>query len=229
MNPQTDNLPGVRERHLLRKRNNPLFSEDARSVTSEELATARLNDGLEMDKFLQEFQLLVQRAVELEPNTQSETILEIKEQLDHSYQRVCALPGDQAAIRNAIRQLIEIIMDAVRSGIGNDAYAERQLEEEVIARQAHFELQEVPLVADLTHAESPVSETEFIPSLLSEEEPSLERSLLLFDESQLAIICNDADTYLLEVDPEKLLVEAWRRLTLIQNYYRHLLPDSETN
>ena len=128
MNPQTSsNQPGVRERHLLRKRDNPLFSGDARDITNEELATARLDDGLEMDKFVQEFQELVQRAVELDPNTPSETILEIKEQLDHSYQRACALPGDQSAIKKAIRQLIEVIMNAVRSGIGNDAYATRQL------------------------------------------------------------------------------------------------------
>lgn len=229
MNPYPGQQPGVRERHLLRKRNNPLFSEAARDVTNEELATARLDDGLEMDKFVQEFQVLVQRAVELDPNTPSETILEIKEQLDHSYQRVCALPGDQTTIKQAIRQLIEVIMNAVRSGIGNDAYAARQLEEEVIARQAHFELQEVPLVADLTHAESPVSEAEFIPSLLSEEDAGLERSLLLFDEGQLAIICNDAESYLLEIDPGKHLVEAWRRLALIQDYYRHLLPESAVN
>ena len=125
----------------------------------------------------------MKRAVELEPNTPSETILEIKEQLDHSYQRVCALPGDQSAIKNAIRQLIEVIMKAVRSGIGNDAYAQRQLEEEIIAREAHFELQELSLVAALTHADSLVTEEEFVPSLLSEVDENLERCLLLFDES----------------------------------------------
>jgi len=229
MTPQTENRPGVRERHLLRKRNNPLFSVTEREVSNEALAEARLADGLEMDRFLQEFQTLVKRAVELDPNTPSETILEIKEQLDHSYQRVCALPGDQSAIKQAIRQLIEVIMKAVRSGIGNDAYAERQLEEEVIAREAHFELQELSLVAALTHADSPVSEEEFVPSLLSEVDEKLERCLLLFDEGQLAAISNDAEVFLEKTDPDKQLVDAWRRLALIQDYYRRLLPDTAAN
>jgi hypothetical protein len=229
MTTQTENQPGIRERHLLRKRNNPLFSVTEREVSNEALAEARLADGLEMDRFLQEFQALVKRAVELEPNTPSETILEIKEQLDHSYQRVCALPGDQSAIKQAIRQLIEVIMKAVRSGIGNDAYAERQLEEEVIAREAHFELQELALVAALTHADSPVSEEEFVPSLLSEVDENLERCLLLFDEGQLAAISNDAEVFLEKTDPDKQLVDAWRRLALIQDYYRRLLPDTAAN
>jgi hypothetical protein len=229
MTPQTENQPGVRERHLLRKRNNPLFSATDREVSNEALAEARLADGLEMDRFLQEFQALVKRAVELEPNTPSETILEIKEQLDHSYQRVCALPGDQSAIKQAIRQLIEVIMKAVRSGIGNDAYAERQLEEEVIAREAHFELQELALVAALTHADSPVSEEEFVPSLLSEVDENLERCLLLFDEGQLAAISNDAEVFLEKTDPDKQLLDAWRRLALIQDYYRRLRPDTAAN
>lgn len=229
MTTQTENRPGVRERHLLRKRHNPLFSETARNVSNEALAEARMADGVETDQFLHEFQELVKRAVELEPNTPSETILEIKEQLDHSYQRVCALPGDQSAIKNAIRQLIDVIMKAVRSGIGNDAYAQRQLEEEIIAREAHFELQELSLVAALTHADSLVTKEEFVPSLLSEVDENLERCLLLFDEAQLAAICNDAENYLAEVDPHKQLVDAWRRMTLIQDYYRRLLPETAAN
>jgi len=229
MTPQSKSQPGVRESHLLRKQNNPLFNETARNVSNEALAEARMDDGVEMDQFVHEFQELVKRAVELEPNAPSETILEIKEQLDHSYQRACALPGDQSTIKNAIRQLIEVIMKAVRSGIGNDAFAERQLEEEIIAREAHFELQELPLVAALTHAESPVSEDEFVPSLLSEEDKNLERCLLLFDESQLAAICNEAEKYLLEIDPGKQLVDAWRRAVLIQAYYRRLLPETAAN
>jgi hypothetical protein len=58
---------------------------------------------------------------------------------------------------------------------------------------------------------------------------NLERCLLLFDEAQLAAICNDAENYLAEVDPHKQLVDAWRRMTLIQDYYRRLLPETAAN
>lgn len=224
-----DTRPGVREAHLLRKRDNPLFSRAAREVSNEELASARLEDGMEMDRFTQEFQALVQRAVALEPNTPSETVLELKEALDRGYQQACALPGDQSAVKEAIRKLVGVIMRAVRSGIGDDAYAARQLDEEDMARQAHFDLQELPLVAALTHPESPVAADELIPSLLSEEDASLERCLTLFDDQQLAEIRHDAAQYLQRIDADRRLSDAWRRLDIIRSHLRAGGPDSPAN
>ncbi len=218
----TDYRPGVREAHLLRKKDNPLFPLAERQVSNEALATARLHDGLELDRFTQDFQALVQRAVTLEANAPSEAVLELKEQLDHSYQRACALPGDQSHIKAAIGKLLGIIMNAVRSGIGNDAYAAQQLEDEELAREAHFTLQETPLVAALTHAESPVAETELVPSLLSEDDAGLERCLSLFDTTQLASICAQAAEWLQAIDPQRSLAYAWRRLAIIQAYFSHL-------
>ena len=224
-----DTRPGVREAHLLRKRDNPLFSHAAREVSNEELASARLEDGMEMDRFIQEFQVLVQRAGALAPNTPSETVLELKEELDRGYQQACALPGDQSAVKEAIRKLLGVIMRAVRSGIGNDAYAARQLDEEDMARQTHFELQELPLVAALTHPESPVAADELIPSLLSEDDASLERCLTLFDDQQLAEIRQDAAQYLQRIDADRRLSDAWRRLDLIRSHFRAGGPDLPAN
>jgi hypothetical protein len=224
-----DYRPGVREAHLLRKRDNPLFPPDARAVSNEALAAARLQDGLEMDRFREDFQALVQRAVALEANAPSETILAIKEELDRSYQRACALPGDQSAVKDAIRKLLGVIMRAVAGGIGNDAYAARQLEEETLAREAHFALQELPLVVALTHADSPVAEDELIPSLLSERDAGLEGCLMLFDESQLAAICHDAGRWLQSMDPDRTVADAWRRLAIIQAYYSSLKPHADAN
>lgn len=229
MQPSDDQRPGVREAHLLRKKNNPLFPPAAREVSNEALVAARLQDGLDRDRFMQDFQGLVERAVALEANAPSEEVLAIKEQLDHCYQRACALPGDQAPIRQAIRKLVDVIMRAVRGGIGNDAYAANQLEEETLAREAHFALQELPLVAALTHAESPVAADELIPSLLSEPDDSLSRSLVLFDEQQLATLCHEAGRWLEQVDPERAQTDAWRRLALLQAYYSHLKPQSDAN
>lgn len=221
--------PGVREAHLLRKRGNPLFSRAARDVSNEQLAAARLADGVDMDRCVEAFQDLVQRAVELQPNTPSETILELKEELDRSYQQACALPGDQSQMKGAIRKLVGVIMQAVRSGIGNDAYAARQLAEEEMAREAHFELQELPLVAALTHPDSPVAADELVPSLLSEDDARLERTLAIFDDEQLAAICRDAEAYLTRIDPGRGLADAWRRQALICDYARAGRSDDKSN
>jgi len=221
-----DYRPGIREAHLLRKKDNPLFGALAAEVTSEALAEARRGDHMELDQFMGEFQGLIERTVALEPNTPSETIIELKEELDRHYQQACGLPGDQTPIKQAIRKLVEVIMRAVRGGIGNDAYAARQLDEEDIARQTHFELQELPLVAALTHPDTPVAPDELIPSLLSEDDSHLERCLILFDDGQLATICNDAGHWLEELDPDKQLVDVWHRLALIRHYYQGKSGDS---
>jgi hypothetical protein len=223
-----DYRPGTRERHLLRKRDNPLFGAAA-AVSEADIATARRLDHLDQERFMARFRDLVQRAVDLEPNTPSETVLEIKEQLDLSYQQVCALPGDHAEIKQAIARLVNVIMQSVEAGIGNDAFARQQLRDEQIARQAHFELQDVPLVADLTHPESPVAEDELIPTLLSEPVETLGPALRLFDESQLATLWRDATGFLEQLDPDKTVADAWRRLALIEQSYRAMQPQSRPN
>ncbi len=220
---------GIREQHLLRKKDNPIFNESERNVSNEALAKARMEDGVEMDTFISDFQALVQRSVALEPNTPSETILDIKEQLDRSYQQCCALPGDQTAIKAAIRKLIEAIMRAVESGIGNDAYARQQLEEEALARELHFKLQELPLVAALTAANSPVAENELIPSLLSEPADTLTSTLQLFDETQMATIFSEASAFMQRQDPERKLMEAWQRLQLIEQIWKNMPAGTAAN
>ena len=229
MNRSLTGNPGIRERHLLRRKHNPLFDEKQSVVSNEDLARARLDDGVEMDRFMNDFQLLVQKAVDLKPNTPSETILEIKQELDRSYQQACALPGDQEHIKGAIEKLLRHIMQAIRAGAGNDAYAKQQLDEEETARKLHFELQELPLVAALTHPHSPIAEEELIPSLLSEPAETLMPTLQLFDENQLASILIDAETLLQQRDPQRALADAWRGLELIEACYHDMQPDPATN
>jgi hypothetical protein len=224
MNHVPKHRPGVREQQLLRKMNNPLFGELGSKVGKDDLAQARLEDGLEKDRFLAAFQALVQRTVDLQPNTPSETVLEIKAELDHSYQQACALPGDMTPIKESIIRLVGLIMQAIRAGAGNDAHVQQQLIEEDIARKAHYELQEIPLVAALMHPDSPVAADELIPALLSEGEQSLAAALTLFDEQQMAALCHDAGVFLAQHDPERRLADAWARLQLIENHYRHLEP-----
>ncbi|MDT8388809.1 MAG: hypothetical protein RQ736_15005 [Thiogranum sp.] len=229
MNTVPTNRPGIREQHLLRKRDNPLFGEPHNQVSNEDLMTARLEDGVERDNFLTGIQSLIQQCIDLEPNTPSEDILQLKERLDQSYQQACALPGDQEQIKQALKRLVDVIMKAMQVGAGNDAFAQQQLQEEMIARQAHFELQELPLVAALTHADSPVGAQDLIPTLLSEPDDSLVPALIIFDDSQLAAISHQAEEFLQQRDPDKAWIDAWRKLALIQTAWRSRQPPSAIN
>ncbi|MGD8484857.1 MAG: hypothetical protein PVJ63_06525 [Thioalkalispiraceae bacterium] len=218
-NPQ----PGPRERHLQRKANNPLFPDAARNISQDDILQARQQDEMELVNFMNDFQVLVQEAINLKPETDSEVILDLKERLDKSYAQCCTLPGDQAQIKQAVEKLIDAIMNAVRAGAGNDPKALQELDEEVVARKSHYALHEHKLVADLMLEQSPIASEELVPSLLSEQHEGLVATLNLFEEDALATIYQQAKTLLqtCKQDGEQL-PQAWQRLETIETFLTRL-------
>ncbi len=194
MTPKFSPHPGPRERHLRRRYGNPLFPLALQEVSEIQLQEAREADEKELNHFLRYFRDLVQEAVDLKPEAESGTILDLKERLDKCYAHCCALPGEKSEIQAAINKLIEVIMTAVRQGAANDPIAQNKLTEENIARQMHNELHQFNLVADLMLPDSPINKDELVPSLLSEPEAGLSATLQLFEQAQLAQIYQQAKT-----------------------------------
>jgi len=181
--------PGRRERHLLRKRNNPIFGDAGRHPSERAVQEAQRLDHEELVAFIGEFRQLVLRASRLRPNEGSELVLGLKEQLDKAYEQASGLADDQRETKEAIERLVAAIMQSVRRGAGTDPMALREIEDETRARAAHYQLLRFPLVADLLSPESPIAEDELVPSLLSSGEEELTAALELFDANQLALLC----------------------------------------
>lgn len=196
------NATGARERHLRRKHLNPLFA-DGTSINPESVREARSQDRADAETFEQEFPKLVEEAVALPPLADSDVILSLKERLDKAYEQACGLSGDQSRPKQAIRRLLAVIMQAVRKGAAGDPQAHRELEQEELAREAHFTLLEYPLIADLLNPRSPIGPRELAPTLLSETETSLQAALQLFDDAQLQLLYRDARE-LLERSPKQI-------------------------
>lgn len=227
MSLQFNEQPGPRERHLKRRANNPLFPEAARQVSQEDILQARQLDEMELITFMNDFQHLVQEAINLKPETDSDTILALKERLDKSYAQCCTLPGDQSQIKQAVEKLIDAIMGAVRIGAQHDSVAIGKLNDEAIARENHFALHKHKLVADLMLDESPIAQDELVPSLLSEDEKGLQATLNLFEEEVLANIYLQAKQLLQSLKSSgHELPEAWQRLETIETFLTHLTPDN---
>lgn len=188
--------PGAHERHLRRLHDNPLFPAERRQVSERDVMDARRRDQQQLENFLERFHRLVQRAVELDANVQSDVILELKEELDRCYEEAAGLAGDQSRIKEAIVRLVGTIMQAVRKGAEHDAVALRKLDDEDQARALHYELLEEPLVADLLNPDSVIAEGDLLPSLLGAEPAVLEKVLTLFSPEQLAVMIRDARTLL---------------------------------
>lgn len=183
--------PGPHERQLKRKLDNPLF-ENNDEINQTMIDRARQNDMIAFEHYLASFQTLVQETANLEANSDSAIILDIKERLDKSYTLCCAMPGENTEIKNAINKLLKVIMIAVRKGAANDPVALEKLDEEDIARNIHQALQRNLLVVDLMQDESPIAQNELTATLLSESESNLQQALTLFDSEQLGLIFNEA-------------------------------------
>ncbi|MEJ1296210.1 MAG: hypothetical protein RPU34_02735 [Candidatus Sedimenticola sp. (ex Thyasira tokunagai)] len=189
-------IPGRRERHLIRRQNNPLFPEATRAVTSDSLHEAQRLDHEEIESFIGEFHILVHDAVKLQPNEGSEVILALKERLDKAYEQACGLADDQTETKEAIKKLTVVVMNAVRTGAGNDAVALQELEQEELARSTHQALLECDLVADLLCPDSPITESELPATLLSTDEDELTALLELFDDEQLSLLSGESQKLL---------------------------------
>ena len=210
--------PGRRERHLQRRHGNPLFADPPPRIDPVELQAAQQEDRQEALTFQEEFVALIHEAVSLKPNEESEVILKLKERVDKAYEQASGLAGDQTRVKEAIPQLINAIMTAVRRGAGNDALALQELDQEEQARAMHYRLLEQPLVADLLAPDSPVTAEELLPTLLCAEPEALGAALQLFDEQQLRSLAEEGRDLLARQEQAGLLSPgARKRLALIEN------------
>lgn len=218
--------PGPQERQLRRKYHNPLFAEAGTAITQQDLENARQQDQVELRQFMEDFQSLVQQAVDLKPNTDSQVILDMKEGLDQCYTRCCAMPGEHTEIKAAINQLIQVIMKAVRQGAANDPVALSKLDEEDMARQMHQDLHSHALIIDLLLPDSPISETELLPTLLGETPEAVQSACQLFAAEQLQLLYETGKRLLAELKNDgHELPSAWANLTLLE---KALLETTDT-
>ncbi|MCW8900142.1 MAG: hypothetical protein OQK75_08145 [Gammaproteobacteria bacterium] len=210
--------PGPNERHLKRRLLNPLFPKPEQDITQQDIDDAQRKDEENLLSFMSYFQSVVQKTTELGLNSESDVVLEIKEQLDECYAISCAMPGDHSNLKIAIKKLIAAIMAAIRKGAADDPVALKKLDEEDVAREMHNELHEIKLIADLMLENSPILEKELTPTLLNEDTQDLDAALQLFSAEQLDLIVKDAQKLLEHVRNEgHEIPHAWERFQQIKH------------
>ena len=209
--------PGPHERHLKRRLLNPLFPKPEKELTQDDVDNAQRKDEENLLSFMAHFQSVVQKTTELGGNSESDIVLEIKEQLDECYATSCAMPGDHSNLKIAIKKLITAIMAAIRKGAADDATALKKLDDEKVAREMHNDLHERKLIADLMLENSPILENELTPTLLNEETDDLDAALQLFSAEQLSLIVKDAQDLLEDLRKDgHEIPHAWERFQQIK-------------
>lgn len=210
---------GMYERHLQRKDGNPLYGIPVADFSAEELLQARQRDTQELHDFHKEMQTVIQQAIELDANVESEVILELRGKLDQLYGRCSSFGSNCDEHKQNIRKLIDLVMKAVWQAAGDDPQARMELEQEEMARQQHFRLLEYPLLADLMRPDTPIGSDELIPTMLDVSSDELEAALWVFDTEQLQQICSETDTLLQQRKAEGYeLKEAWEKLQLMREH-----------
>jgi len=184
--------PGRHERHFKRKIDNPLFPRPLNEYSDDDLLEVQRLDHEEIVSFLGRLKKLVQQAVSLQANEESQVVLDLKAELEKLYETACRLGDQQENNKAALRDLLKVIMATVRSHAGGDTKAEMELQQEELARQQHFAMLEHDLVVDLLDSESLILEDELVAVMLSEDEQQVTAALTMLDEEQRLLLAADA-------------------------------------
>jgi len=187
--------PGCQESHLKRLYHNTLLATDT-PITQDMVNTAHQQDIQEANEFREAFIALVNQAAELKPNTDSDIILKLKEDLDKLYEQSAGLTGKTEDYKKGIQKLIKVVMQAIWAGAGDDATAQSELTQEEAARAQHFELLEIPLVSHLLRPDSPVKPEQLVAVLLGEDVEQAAQILTLFDHEHLVDMTQQAESLL---------------------------------
>ncbi|MEE8387265.1 MAG: hypothetical protein V3R65_01700 [Acidiferrobacterales bacterium] len=208
--------PGRCERHLQRKFNNPLFPEEKRVVSQDQVEAAYALDKEEFQHFSDDYQTILQEIADLAENVDSEVVLKLKQRLDQLYEQVCGLGGDRTAEKKGLTKLHQAVNQAITTGAAGDPTAEEKLAQEAQARNVHWQLLEEPLVADLLRPDSPISQDDLLPSLLSEGAGSFGVAMGMFDSAQRRSLLTQAETLLQGREEEPGLENARARVEFLQ-------------
>lgn len=201
-------LPGRHERHLCRRLGYAFFPGHIAELTDEILLNAQRKDHEELVAYIEQLRTLVLEAVNLPPNTGSELLLDLKDRLDQSYLICAAMADDQSQNRAATKDLTQVIMRQIQKQAGADSLADMELAAEAAARQAHYEMLELPLVADLLHPQSCIEADELPATLAAEASEGRELALGLFDENQLLLILQGLEHLAVQWPQQPRLEEA---------------------
>jgi len=214
------------ERHLLRMDGNPLFSRPPVEFSGNDYIRARQQDNEELHSFHEEMRAVIQQAIELEDNVESEVILQLRATLDQLYARCSSFGGGCVEHKQNIRKLIDLVMKAVWQAAGNDPHAREELEKEEMARQQHFRLLEYPLIADLIRPDTPVEHKDLIPTLLCADRDELEATFWLFDQPHMQLLYDEAEQLLQQCrEGQYNIAQAEGNLGMIHEHLNTMLSD----
>jgi len=215
--------PGAHERHLIRRHENVLFGERASIVNSDSLQQAQKLDHDILQQFMLNFREVMNHAVALQSNEDSEVILAIKDKLDKLYASSVSVADNQTKVKESIKKLIQVVMQSVKKGAESDAKALQEISQEEAAREAHFAFLESQLVADILDPDSPIENEDLLATLLCAKKDDLALATQLFDAEQIGFLLQQGKILIDKLDAEKEdVTKAAENYVFMEGYLKYL-------
>jgi hypothetical protein len=211
--------PGPRERQLQRKLNNPLFlARD--TLTQQAIVTAQIQDQQALQQFMENFRELVQQAVTLDKNVESDVILLLKAKLEQHYAVCTGLAGETAPLKTALKKLIAAINASLRAAATQDGSdALEKIDHDEAHTALHLQLCDHLIVSDILNPDQIITPAEQIPVLLNESPEGLQAALALYPPDRLTQMVEEAVVLLKKIEMEgHNLPAAWQRLAQIEHW-----------
>lgn len=210
--------PGCWERHLQRQYDNPLFQHMAREITPDLIAAAQHRDEQERQSFQQNFHSLLSDVSCLAAQVEAEIMFKLQDRIDALYEQCAGLGGDFMAEKQGLRNLNEIIMQAIKASSRDKPEALAPLLEKDASRQRHFNLLNYPVIAHLLHPETPILVSDIVPTLLSEEAEAMKTAMSLFSTEQQRVLIQEGQRLLSELQQQGYtLPHAWQQLAVMES------------
>ena len=167
LSPNFSKKPGCWEQQLIRRSNNPLFPESARTVVQHQVVEARERDGEEQQQFKKQFQSLVHKVSTLPDKAEAEQLLTLTDQLDHCYTQCMNLCTPQPQEQKALTQLITLFENTLLKHADEESAFLQQVQQASSERKLLHKALQSPIVAAMMREESPISSEDLPATLLS--------------------------------------------------------------
>ena len=171
----TTSQAGCFERHLLRRRNDPLFPRDRQSVSTAELGAATERDRAERQVFEAQVTNLLGRLIDSPDSIGGRQAVDLLQEFHRLSVSVCqadqGLDEELAALITGYKELSTSLQ-----GVHESAESE-QLAAAAQSLYDQLSLLRAPLMAVLSRPESPMRHDELVPSMLRLSLPALSACL----------------------------------------------------
>lgn len=194
--------PGCFERHLQRQHRNPLFAVPPRRVSQEDIDAARARDAMERDELHAAVVGLAERVAGLDSSLTFHEANMLREEIDGLLQRAAALGSSALDDDARLTQLQDALLRDMRQVARQKPEAESAIAEAELFYRANVMGSRNSFLAQCTRVDSPIHPEEVLPSLLSEDIPTIHAAVvsLAHDQALLGTLRQQARALAAEVE-----------------------------